>query len=242
MKQRERAAIVQFDQDVIDTGGYLYANKPSLSSLLANQCLTKATLDLLNLKDKKVIDIGCGDGIYTNDLYECGKPKLIIGTDLAGKAIAEAKKKYGKGDEKIYFKTESCYKISYPDKNFDIAIARGLLHHLDEPQKALKEMFRVANEVFIIEPNGYNFVLKIIEKLSLYHRKHKEKSYYPFRIKEWVVCLGGKVEREKYLGLVPFFCSDILAVLLKKIEPFIEKSFFKRFACAVVVIKVKKVV
>lgn len=240
MRRKEKAAVVQFDQDVIDTGGYLYANKPSLSSLLANERLTGATLEILDFKNKTVIDIGCGDGVYTNDLYVYGKPKLIIGTDLAGKAVAEAKKKYEKGDKKIYFKTESCYKISYPDNYFDIAIARGLLHHLDEPQKALKEMFRVAGEVFMIEPNGYNFVLKIIEKLSFYHRKHKEKSYHPLKIREWIICLGGKIEREEYLGLVPFFCPNFLAVLLKKLESLLEKTFLKRFACAVVVIKAKK--
>lgn len=233
---------LQFNQDVVRNGGYLYSQKPSKSSFLANQRLTQATLDLLVLKDKKVIDVGCGDGVYTNDLYECGKPKLIIGTDLAEKAVVEAEKKYGKEDKKISFKTESCYEISYPGKSFDIAIARGLLHHLDEPKKAIKEMFRVADEVFIIEPNGYNFVLKIIEKLSLYHRKHQEKSYYSSEIREWITCLGGKIEREEYLGLVPFFCPDFLAVFLKKIESFLEKSFLKRFVCAVVVIKAKKAV
>ncbi len=52
MRRREKAAVVQFDQDVIDTGGYLYANKPSLSSLLANKRLTGATLEILSFKNK----------------------------------------------------------------------------------------------------------------------------------------------------------------------------------------------
>lgn len=241
MKNQQKEISVQFDKDVLSHGGYLYSDRPSLSSLLANKRLTETTLEILDLKNKTVIDVGCGDGVYTNELYEFGRPKLIVGTDAAGKAIVKARKKYEKEDKKIYFKTESCYEISYPDNSFDIAVARGLLHHLGEPQRALEEMFRVANEVFIIEPNGNNPLLKIIERLSLYHLKHKEKSYSPLKIKEWVVSIGGKIEKQEYLGLVPFFCLDFLAVLLKKIEPFIEKTFLKRFVCAVVVIKAKKI-
>lgn len=238
--KKEKEAVSQFNRDVIDTGGYLYAHQPSLSSLLANKRLTVATLEMLDLKNKNVMDVGCGDGVYTNELYVCGRPKLIVGTDAAGKAVAQAKKKYEKENQKIYFKTESGYRISSPDNSFDIAIARGLLHHLDRPPEVLKEMFRVSKEVFIIEPNGNNPLLKIIEKFSLYHRKHKEKSYPPLKIKEWVICLGGKIETNEYLGLVPFFCPDFLAILLKKIEPLIEKSFLKKYLCAVVVIKAKK--
>ena len=233
---------LQFDQDIVKNGGYLYSQKPSKSSFLANRRLTQATLDLLDLKNKKIIDVGCGDGVFTNDLYECGKPKLMIGTDLAGKAVAEAQKKYARNSKNISFKTESCYEISFPDKSFDVAIARGLLHHLADPQKAISEMFRVADEIFIIEPNGNNPILKIIEKLSLYHRKHQEKSYFPSKITDWIFAAGGKIEKEEYLGLVPFFCPDFLAVFLKKIELLVERSFLKRFLCAVVVIKAKKAV
>lgn len=237
MKKGEKKTVAQFDEDVINHGGYLYTEKPSKSSLLANERLTKATLALLDLKDKTVIDIGCGDGTYTEKLYRQGKPKLMVGIDASKQAIVKAKKNYETSKKGLIFQTESCYKISYPDKKFDIAIARGLIHHLERPPKAIKETLRVADLILIIEPNGYNPLLKIIEKFSLYHRRHQEKSYFPYKIRQWVTFFGAKTESEDYLGLVPFFCPDFLAALLKKIEPLVENSFLKIFIGGVYVIK-----
>jgi 2-polyprenyl-3-methyl-5-hydroxy-6-metoxy-1,4-benzoquinol methylase len=241
MKKGEKTTIAQFDQDVIKNGGYLYSNYPQKSSIFANNRLTEITLELLNFKNKKIIDVGCGDGIYTNILKEKGKLKLIVGTDASKQAILKAKKNFSTKDKKIIFKNESCYKISYSDNFFDIAIARGLLHHLETPQSAIKEMTRVANQTFIIEPNGYNKILKIIEKFSSYHQKHQEKSYLPTDLKKWISITGFKIEKENYFGLVPFFCPDFLATILKKIEPIIEKTFLNKYLCAVCVIKASKI-
>lgn len=228
----------QFNHDIVKNGGYLYTEKSSYSSKIANKRLTEIALNFLELKNKKVIDVGCGDGVYTNILYKIGKPKLIIGIDAAGRAVDGAQKKYGR--KNIFFKKEDCNKISFDNGKFDIAIARGLLHHLFDPRKTIKEMLRVADEVFIIEPNGYNIILKIIEKLSFYHRQHKEKSYCPSDLRKWTITLDGKIEIDGYFGLVPFFCNYGIARILKAIEPFIEKSFLKKVFCAVYVIKIKR--
>jgi len=52
-----------------------------------------------------------------------------------------------------------------------------VLHHLDKPLDALREAFRVANIVIIVEPNGCNPFEKLAEKYSKYHIEHKEKLY-----------------------------------------------------------------
>lgn len=240
MKKGEKITVAQFDQDVIDHGGYLYSEKPSKSSLIANNCLTGVTLALVDLRGKAVIDVGCGDGIYTQKLYRLGKPKLMVGIDASGEAIERAKKNYGNDRKNLIFQNESCYKIPYGEKKFDIAIARGLLHHLTRPKKAIAEMLRVADQILVIEPNGYNPVLKIIEKLSLYHRRHQEKSYFPFRIRQWITSCGAKVESGDYLRLVPFFCPDWVAVLLKRIEPLVEKSLLRTLVCGAYIIKARR--
>lgn len=236
MKRKEGIA-AQFDRDMVNNGGYLYTGKSSYSSRIANGRLTKITIDLLELKNKKVIDVGCGDGVYTNILYKIGKPKLIVGIDAAGKAIDSAQENFG--SKNIYFNKEDCNKIPFGDKKFDIAIARGLLHHLSDPRKAIREMLRVTDEVFIIEPNGYNLILKVIEKISFYHRRHREKSYPPSLLRKWIKSYGGEIEFEGYFGLVPFFCPEIVARILKTIEPFFENTLLKKVFCAVYAIKVK---
>ena len=230
--------INQFDKDIISNKGYLYTIKSYKSSRLANERLTNITKSTIGkIKGKKVIDVGCGDGTYTSKLYKWGKPKMMVGIDASKEAITLAQKRYGKKEEHLTFRHSSCYKIPYHQQYFDIAIARGLLHHLDDPILGLSKIAEIANQVFIIEPNGYNPILKLMEKLSSYHRGHDEKSYAPITIRRWIKNLDRKIIKESYAGLVPFFCPDWMADLLKTIEPWIEKTpIMRNFSCAVYIV------
>jgi hypothetical protein len=104
-----------------------------------------------------------------------------------------------------------------------VAHLRGVLHHLERPIEALGEAFRLAPVVVSIEPNGYNPVLKVLEKVSRYHRDHEEKSYLPLRLDRWVTTLRGVITCRQWIGFVPMFCPDWLAQTLKTIEPTIER-------------------
>ncbi|OGK22189.1 hypothetical protein A2866_03465 [Candidatus Roizmanbacteria bacterium RIFCSPHIGHO2_01_FULL_39_8] len=229
-----------FDSDVSLNGGYLYTTNALLSSRLANERLTRATIDMMRLKGKRVIDVGCGDGSYTIDLYKKYKPEYTLGFDASRNAINLAKVLYKK-NKNIYFEKGNIYNIPKRFGNFDIAIIRGVLHHLDSPQKAIQSVAKVASHIIILEPNGYNPLLKIIEKVSLYHRIHKEKSYFPLLIRTWVKKAGFRVIEDDFVGLVPFFCPDGMATTLKKVEPFVEGfPYVRNFLCGVYVLHAKK--
>lgn len=228
-KTREKN-IRQFDADTAKLGGYQYTIPGHLSAVLANEHITKLTLSLVNIEEKRVFDIGCGDGTYTIDLFHQGKPRLLFGIDPSKNAIAIAKKKTI-GQSRISFSVGSIYKL--PKKRFDIAIVRGVLHHLYRPEAAISEIVRAAPTVIIVEPNGYNPILKIIEKISPYHREHEEKSYPPALLDRWIRMKGGTIISRKFAGLVPFFCPAWAARLLRSIEPIIEKiPLFNLLLCA----------
>lgn len=228
--------IHKYDEDVIKFGGYLYTVSPKLSSQIANKRLTEASLEMLSLANKKVLDIGCGDGTYTYELFKGGKPRLILGVDLSKEAIFMAKKKF----KKIRFQLGDIYKLAFKKGSYDIAIIRGVLHHLAYPQKAIKEALFVAKTVLIIEPNGYNPFVKLIENISEYHISHQETSYYPFIIRKWISNSGAKITKEKFVNFVPFFCPNFIAIIFKKLEPLIENfPIVNKFLCAAYVIKIK---
>ncbi|MBI4009308.1 class I SAM-dependent methyltransferase [Candidatus Roizmanbacteria bacterium] len=232
--------VAPFDNDVTLNGGYLYTTHAILSSKLANERLTQATLNMTKLTDKKVIDIGCGDGTYTYEFYKRCHPKQIIGVDSSKNAIKLAQILY-KDHKKIQFHSRNIYHLESDFKNFDIAIVRGVIHHLEYPEKAIQSIAKVAKKVIILEPNGYNPLLKIVEKVSLYHRIHKEKSYTPRTLRRWLKEAGFIVEKDTYVGFVPFFCPDGMAIAFKKIEILIEHTLlFSRLFCAVYVVLVKK--
>ena len=166
-----------FCEDVAEHGGYVYTTNGALSSRIANKRQSDAIFEVVNLHRKRVIDIGCGDGTYTLEIYDRAEPSVLCGIDPAAPAIDVANER--RGDRDVEFTCDSAYSIPYPDDSFDVAHLRGVLHHMDRPVDALREAFRVAPTIVVLEPNGFNPVLKLIEKMSKYHREHGEKSVSP---------------------------------------------------------------
>ena len=191
-----------------------------------------------DIRGQRVIDIGCGDGTYTIELFERGQPASICGVDLAQQAIEVARQKAS--GRNIQFAVESAYGLPYASNSFDVACLRGVLHHTDRPMDALREALRVAPLVVIIEPNGYNPVLKVLERVSSYHREHREKSYSPRKLDRWVYDLCGCVQKRKWVGLVPMFCPDWMARVLKAVEPYFEEfPCIRCLACGQYVLAVR---
>ena len=220
-----------FNDDALENRGYLYSTNAPLSSRLANQRLTDITLESVQIKGKNVLDVGCGDGVYTLEIDAHGKPKSIIAGDVADRAIKVARN--NSAGRNIHYMVNSAYELPFQANCFDVAILRGVLHHLDDPRQAIKESLRVADVVWVIEPNGYNPGLKFLEKFSAYHIEHGEKSYAPHALDQWVDQLGGKVIYRKWAGFVPMFCPDWMAGLMKWLEPFVEYvPVVKNIGCA----------
>ena len=88
--------IVSFNRDIEANAGYLYTTNARLSSRLANRRLTDAALAIINMSGKRVIDVGCGDGTYTMELFDLGHPKIMYGVDPASEAIKVAKERFAR--------------------------------------------------------------------------------------------------------------------------------------------------
>lgn len=223
-----------FNQDAAHRGGYVYTTNARLSSRMANRRLTDAGLAAADFRGKKVLDIGCGDGTYTIELFDLGQPASIHGIDPAAEAVEIARHKAG--DRPVTFSVESAYELPYEADRFDIAYLRGVLHHMDRPEEALREALRVASTLVVIEPNGNSPILKLIERTSRYHIEHLEKSYSSHSLNRWIGALGGEVTRRQWAGLVPMFCPDWMARTLKVVEPVVERlPFINAVGCAVYV-------
>jgi SAM-dependent methyltransferase len=232
MKKQPNKSVSAFNQDAIEHQGYLYSTNAPLSSQIANKRLSDVTLENVDFRDKTVLDIGCGDGVYTIELFDKIPVKRMLGVDYAAHAVEIAKAK--SGARPIEYEVQSAYSLPYEAKSFDIAILRGVLHHLDDPVPALKEALRVANLVWVIEPNGYNPGLKFLERFSRYHIEHQEKSYLPAYLDTVIEKMGGKVLRRKWAGFVPMFCPDWMAKMMKAVEPVVEAvPVIKHLGCAV---------
>jgi len=105
------------------------------------------------IKDKTVLDTGCGCGYGSYYLAEEGAKK-VVGVDISEEAIEYSKEHYK--DEKLEFKVMDCTNLSFPDNSFDVVVSFELIEHIPEYKRHLSEVQRVLRKegVFIIStPN-----------------------------------------------------------------------------------------
>lgn len=239
MQQAINRNVDPFNRDAESHGGYLYTATDSLSSVLATSRSTETILDVGRFAGRSVLDIGCGDGYYTLRFWDYGKPRSMIGLDAASSAIEVANR--NKGTRLIEFQVGDAHHLPYPDDSFDLVLIQSILHHDDNPLDVIREAFRVAPEILVHEPNGNNLGLKLIEKISHYHREHGEKSYSSWLMRRWVEQAGGRITRRRFVGFVPMFCPDWLARTMKSIEPAIERApVVSKMLCSVYVLTARR--
>ncbi len=232
-------AVEIFNRDVDREGGYVYALDRKLSSRLATQRWLDLMFGLTDLRGRRVTDIGCGDGTFTIRYWDRGNPALMCALDPAVKAVsAGATKRDGRP---ILFLAADGHHLPYANDAFDVAILQAILHHDSDPAATIREALRVSREILVLEPNGYSPILKIMERISRYHREHDERSYTAAHLRRWVEAAGGRVVSGKFGIAVPMFCPDWLARLLKMAEPLIERlPLANRLVCAVYVFNARR--
>ncbi len=227
--------IAVFNRDAASNEGYLYTTNIRLSSRMATRRTADIIVGLERFAGRRVLDVGCGDGSFTRQFWDRGRPKEMAGIDPAPNAIAVANA--NKGERPIHFETGDAHHLRFADNSFDLALVQSVLHHDDDPRDIIREAFRVAPEVLVHEPNGSNPGLKMIERISPYHREHNEKSYSMERVARWAEECGARVMRQQYAGFVPMFSPAWLARAMKVVEPLVERvPIMRKYGCAVYVV------
>jgi 2-polyprenyl-3-methyl-5-hydroxy-6-metoxy-1,4-benzoquinol methylase len=104
----------------------------------------------VSLDGKSILDIGCGNGIFTTRL--AGIANRVVGLDLFAHMLT---------DNPHPLRVQgSALRLPFGDKSFDIVFAANLLHHVDDPFSVLCEMARCASShLILIEPNRINPVM-----------------------------------------------------------------------------------
>ena len=103
-------------------------------------------------KDSKILDLGCGAGRTTINLFKNGYTN-IIGLDIADKLIEFAKEYSKKNSLDIDFVVGDATKLNYEDNTFDVVIfsfnGMQCIPGLENRRNVLKEVYRV------LKPGGY---------------------------------------------------------------------------------------
>lgn len=122
-------------QDLINgmKPSHRFVEKPMMKSMIPN------------LKNKKVLMLGCGTGEESNLLETFGaSSKQLTGIDLSNKSIEIAKRTY----PDIEFVVGDMNELPFESDSFDFVYSSLAVHYSATPEKTYEEVYRV------LKPNG----------------------------------------------------------------------------------------
>lgn len=186
---------------------------------------------------RKILDIGCGTGRTSAELFDRGL--FVEGIDYSEAMIARAKEKLG---SKISFKTMDASSLEYPAESFDYALFsfNGLdyLYPKDRRQQALVEISRVLKPegIFVFSTHNSCFVPNNIYRLYLTLKSFLYGKVHPYRLEfhafgrlvTHYISPRKQIEDLKSAG---FECLEIVSKYSKNINTISLKDPYPTYVC-----------
>lgn len=150
-----------------------------------------------NFKGKSVLDVGCGMGRNSFWCLTWGA-KEVVATDAEPRTVLLAKKTLS-GFANAKAVCRSVYALGWENR-FDMAICIGVIHHLAEPEKALKELIKAVKPggevlLWVYSREGFEWYLKLLQPV-----RQIITSRLPSRL-VYFVAFGGSLPLYSYLRL-----------------------------------------
>lgn len=146
-----------------------------------------ANLDRIDLKDKKILEIGLGQGADSEQIARRGG--IFSGVDLTREAVERTQMRFSlRGLPYERIEQASALDLPFADDSFDIVFSHGVLHHIPEIAHAEREIIRVLKLngeliVMLYARRSLNYLLSIsvlrrLGLLSLYGLRIKVGGIY----------------------------------------------------------------
>ncbi|WPC43852.1 class I SAM-dependent methyltransferase [Clostridium sp. JS66] len=141
----------------------LYDNKHSFVAEYG-----KSMIDLVNVgKDQKILDLGCGTGILTNELAKEGA--TVIGIDSSTDMVKKAKLNY----PNLNFQVADATNLDF-ENYFDTVFSNAVFHWIPNQEKLLNSIYNSLkdNGKLICEFGAKNNVYKIQTAFEIALKQH----------------------------------------------------------------------
>ena len=97
-----------------------------------------------------LLEISCNEGHYIKALRDRGYDREYTGIDITPSYLETARKRLPKEN----FQWGDARNLDFPSDAFDLVTAVGILMHLPQLEKPMRELFRVARKYVIISVYG----------------------------------------------------------------------------------------
>jgi ubiquinone/menaquinone biosynthesis C-methylase UbiE len=133
-----------------------YTSRNPIQKYLVNNFLKTLFLCIDNLKIKKVLDAGCGEGFVLSEFKKRKIGDYLEGIDFSEEALNTGKKLF----PYLSLKKGDIYNMPYENNTFDIVICTEVMEHLKEPEKVMDEVVRVSKKYCLFSvPNEPLFMI-----------------------------------------------------------------------------------
>jgi ubiquinone/menaquinone biosynthesis C-methylase UbiE len=95
-----------------------------------------------------VLDVGCGEGVLTEQWARRLGTGRVVGTDLEDPKLEAQWRRRDRPN--LTFRAMSVEQLEFADEAFDLVAATEVLEHVFEPERALAEMARVAGRWLLV--------------------------------------------------------------------------------------------
>ncbi len=116
-----------------------------------------------------VLEIGCGTGLFTQELAETNNQ--IVAIDISDALIEKAKERVRA--KNVEFVVDNAYQTKFNPDSYDFIVGSSSLHHLEVDQ-ALKEFARILKPgggVMFTEPNMMNPQIALVKNIPALKRR-----------------------------------------------------------------------
>jgi ubiquinone/menaquinone biosynthesis C-methylase UbiE len=121
---------------------------------------------------RRIVDLGCGPGVSTFELARLRPSDRLVGLDLAGRMLAEARRRArGRGmpASGIQWLRADAGHLPFASGSVDALTGHSFLYLLPDQRRALAEMWRVlrpGGRVVLMEPNAHPADPRAVLRLS----------------------------------------------------------------------------
>ena len=167
-----------------------------------------------------VLEVGSGTGELILYLAKKYPNCRMQGLDFSEESVTRSKEIANRFNISVSFTQGDIQNMPFADESFDIVLGDQVLGHIENPEVALREIYRVTKKNGIVafstanslRPDGW-YLSKI---LSRSHQGYKQRSSFPWTLKS----------KLKRVGFKPVCLYGEMLVLFRVFS--IIKSFFKK--------------
>ncbi|MBU2562448.1 MAG: class I SAM-dependent methyltransferase [Nanoarchaeota archaeon] len=118
------------------------------------------------VKGKKVLDLGCGSGVFSKKLLSFGAKK-VKGIDLSEKLIEIAKKE----NPKVKFYVGDAQKTPFKNSEFDIVTSSLMVHYVKDLTRLFREISRILKKEGLFVFSMHHPIMEVSERLKINGKK-----------------------------------------------------------------------